>query len=124
MPYPGFATDLQQPLTPLMALAKGESVVVDTIYPKRVKHIAQLQKMGMKIVAGDGKIVIDHTDSAMLHGAEVEAGEIRAGASLMITGLMAQGTTVIHQADHILRGYDRVVWKLNRLNANVKIEDE
>ena len=124
MPYPGFATDLQQPLTPLMALAEGESIVVDTIYPKRVKHIAQLQKMGMKIAAGDGKIVIDHTDQAMLRGAEVEAGEIRAGASLMITGLMAQGTTVIHQADHILRGYDRVVWKLNRLNANVKIEDE
>ena len=124
MPYPGFATDLQQPLTPLMALAEGESVVVDTIYPKRVKHIAQLQKMGMKIAAGDGKIVIDHTDQAMLRGAEVEAGEIRAGASLMITGLMARGTTVIHQADHILRGYDRVVWKLNRLNANVKIEDE
>lgn len=122
MPYPGFATDLQQPLTPLMAKANGESVVVDTIYPKRVKHIPELQKMGMKISAGDGKIIIDHTDE--LHGADVEAGEIRAGAALVIAGLMAHGTTVIHKADNILRGYDRIVWKLNRLNGDVKIEDE
>ena len=122
MPYPGFATDLQQPLTPLMSKADGESTVVDTIYPKRVKHIPQLQKMGMKISAGDGQITIDHTDQ--LHGAEVEAGEIRAGAALVIAGLMADGTTVIHKADHILRGYDRIVWKLNRLNGDVSIEDD
>lgn len=124
MPYPGFATDLQQPLTPLMALAAGQSVVVDTIYPKRLKHIPELQKMGMQIEAGDGRILINHTDQATLRGADVEAGEIRAGASLVITGLMAQGQTVIHKADNILRGYDRIIWKLNRLNADVKIEDE
>lgn len=122
MPYPGFATDLQQPLTPLMSLADGESTVVDTIYPKRVKHIPELQKMGMKISAGDGQITIEHTDE--LHGADVEAGEIRAGAALVIAGLMADGTTVIHKADNILRGYDRIVWKLNRLNGDVTIEDD
>lgn len=122
MPYPGFATDLQQPLTPLMSKAAGESTVVDTIYPKRVKHIPELQKMGMKISAHDGKIKIQHTDE--LHGADVEAGEIRAGAALVIAGLMAHGTTVIHKADNILRGYDRIVWKLNRLNGDVTIEDE
>ena len=122
MPYPGFATDLQQPLTPLMSLANGESTVVDTIYPKRVKHIPELQKMGMKISAGDGQITIDHTEE--LHGADVEAGEIRAGAALVIAGLMAKGTTVIHKADNILRGYDRIVWKLNRLNGDVTIEDD
>ena len=124
MPYPGFATDLQQPLTPLMALAAGQSVVVDTIYPKRLKHIPELQKMGMQIEGGDGRILINHTEQATLRGADVEAGEIRAGASLVITGLMAQGQTVIHKADNILRGYDRIIWKLNRLNADVKIEDE
>ena len=122
MPYPGFATDLQQPLTPLLSKAAGESTIVDTIYPKRVKHIPELQKMGMDIEAQDGRIVVRHTEK--LHGADVEAGEIRAGASLMIAGLMADGETVIHDADHILRGYDRVVWKLNRLNANVRIEEE
>ena len=122
MPYPGFATDLQQPLTRLLSKAAGESTIVDTIYPKRVKHIPELQKMGMDIEAQDGRIVVRHTEK--LHGADVKAGEIRAGASLMIAGLMADGETVIHDADHILRGYDRVVWKLNRLNANVRIEEE
>lgn len=122
MPYPGFATDLQQPLTPLLSKAAGESTIVDTIYPKRVKHIPELQKMGMDIEAQDGRIVVRHTEK--LHGADVKAGEIRAGASLMIAGLMADGETVIHDVDHILRGYDRVVWKLNRLNANVRIEEE
>ncbi|MFJ6990306.1 MAG: UDP-N-acetylglucosamine 1-carboxyvinyltransferase [Limosilactobacillus mucosae] len=122
MPYPGFATDLQQPLTPLLSKAAGESTIVDTIYPKRVKHIPELQKMGMDIEAQDGRIVVRHTEK--LHGADVKAGEIRAGASLMIAGLMADGETVIHDADHILRGYDWVVWKLNRLNANVRIEEE
>lgn len=67
-------------------------------------------------------ILVEH--STNLHGAEVEAGEIRAGASLMIAGLMATGQTVITHADNILRGYDRIVWKLNRLNADVHIEDE
>lgn len=122
MPFPGFATDLQQPLTPLMSLAEGDSTIVDTIYPKRVKHISQLQKMGMKIEAHDGMIVVQHTEQ--LHGAEVSAGEIRAGASLTIAGLMAQGQTVINNAGNILRGYDRIVWKLNRLHANVSIKDD
>lgn len=122
MPFPGFATDLQQPLTPLLSMAEGDSMIVDTIYPKRVKHIPELQKMGMNIEAHDGTIIIKHTDH--LHGANVEAGEIRAGAALTIAGLMADGTTVINNAGNILRGYDRIVWKLNRLHANVAIEDD
>ena len=122
LPFPGFATDLQQPLTPLLSLADGDSMIVDTIYPKRVKHVPELQKMGMNIEAHDGTIIVKHTDH--LHGANVEAGEIRAGAALTIAGLMADGTTVINNAGNILRGYDRIVWKLNRLHANVAIEDD
>lgn len=122
MPYPGFATDLQQPLSPLMSMASGKSTIEDTIYPERVGHIPQLQKMGMNIRNQDGIITVEHTDK--LHGADVEAGEIRAGAALTIAGLMADGTTVIHGAGNILRGYDRIVWKLNRLNADVSIVDE
>ncbi len=122
LPFPGFATDLQQPLTPLLSLADGDSTIVDTIYPKRVKHVPELQKMGMNIEAHDGTIIVKHTDH--LHGANVEAGEIRAGAALTIAGLMADGTTVINNAGNILRGYDRIVWKLNRLHANVAIEDD
>lgn len=122
LPFPGFATDLQQPLTPLLSLADGDSTIVDTIYPKRVKHVPELQKMGMNIEAHDGTIIVKHTDH--LYGANVEAGEIRAGAALTIAGLMADGTTVINNAGNILRGYDRIVWKLNRLHANVAIEDD
>ncbi len=122
LPFPGFATDLQQPLTPLLSTAEGVSVIVDTIYSQRVKHVPELQKMGMGISTENGLILIEHSEG--LHGATVEAGEIRAGASLMIAGLMANGVTKITHADNILRGYDRIVWKLNRLNADVHIVDE
>ncbi|KRM62774.1 UDP-N-acetylglucosamine 1-carboxyvinyltransferase [Paucilactobacillus vaccinostercus DSM 20634] len=122
LPFPGFATDLQQPITPLLSRASGVSVIVDTIYPQRTKHVKELQNMGMNISAEGGLIMVERTRE--MHGARVSAGEIRAGASLMIAGLMAQGETVITKADNILRGYDRIVWKLNRLNANVRIEDE
>ncbi|MDT6979945.1 UDP-N-acetylglucosamine 1-carboxyvinyltransferase [Levilactobacillus zymae] len=120
MPFPGFATDLQQPLTPLLMCAKGSSVVIDTIYPKRIKHIAELRKMGANIRSENDMIVVD--PSTHLVGSEVQAGEIRAGASLVIAGLMAQGTTVIDNADNILRGYDRIVQKLTALNADVSIQ--
>lgn len=122
MPFPGFATDLQQPITPLLSVASGASVIVDSIYPQRVKHIVELHKMGMNIRVENDVILVEHTEK--LHGAVVEAGEIRAGASLMIAGLMAEGKTVITHADNILRGYDRIVWKLGRLNADVEIEDD
>lgn len=121
--YPGFATDLQQPITPLLLTAKtGEGVVIDNIYPKRIGHIAELQKMGANIKAEDNIILAHPTKE--LHGAEVTAGEIRAGACLMIAGLMADGTTVIDKAGNILRGYDRIQEKLRQLGADVKIVDD
>ncbi|WP_395429877.1 UDP-N-acetylglucosamine 1-carboxyvinyltransferase [Pediococcus parvulus] len=118
-PFPDFATDLQQPITPALMKAQGSSVIVDTIYPKRVKHISQLQKMGANIRVENDIIIVAHTEQ--LHGAEVEAGEIRAGAALMIAGLMASGTTIITKAENILRGYDRIVYKLKQLGANIEI---
>ena len=121
--YPGLATDLQQPITPLLLTAKtGEGVVIDNIYPKRIGHIAELQKMGANIKAEDNIILAHPTKE--LHGAEVTAGEIRAGACLMIAGLMADGTTVIDKAGNILRGYDRIQEKLRQLGADVKIVDD
>lgn len=120
--YPGFATDLQQPITPLLLTAKkGEGVIIDQIYPKRAGHIAQLRKMGANIKVEDNIILVHPTKQ--LHGAVVSAGEIRAGACLMIAGLMAKGKTVINNADNILRGYDRVQEKLRQLGADVKIQD-
>lgn len=121
MPFPGFATDLQQPITPLLLKAQGSSIIVDTIYPQRVKHISQLQKMGAKVRSENDMIIVEHTDA--LTGATVEAREIRAGASLMIAALMAEGETQILNADNILRGYGSIVEKLTALNADVSIED-
>lgn len=123
-PFPGFATDLQQPLTPLLLKAKSKSIIHDTIYPKRTKHIAELQAMGANIFADEDQqfITIEPTDK--LSGSMVSAGEIRAGASLFIAGLMADGTTTIENADNILRGYDNVIRKLTALNADVDIIDE
>lgn len=120
MPYPGFATDLQQPITPLLLSAKtGEGVIIDTIYPKRVRHISELQRMGADLHVEDDIILIH--PSKDLKGTVVTADEIRAGAALMITGLMASGETIIENADNILRGYDRVDMKLRQLGADVQI---
>lgn len=121
-PYPGFATDLQQPITPLLLKARGEGLIIDTIYPKRVKHVSELIRMGADITIENDVIILHHADQ--LFGAEVSADEIRAGACLMTAGLMAQGETVISNVENILRGYDRVVDKLHSLGAQVEIIDD
>ncbi|MCH4172422.1 MAG: UDP-N-acetylglucosamine 1-carboxyvinyltransferase [Lactobacillus sp.] len=121
-PYPGFATDLQQPITPLLLKAQGDGIVIDTIYPKRVRHVPELIRMGADISIENDVIILHHVNH--LQGAEVTADEIRAGACLMIAGLMAEGTTTISKVENILRGYDRVVYKLRALGADVKIIDD
>lgn len=121
-PFPGFATDLQQPITPLLLKANGCSRVIDTLYPERIKHIPELKKMGVKINSQNGVISINH--SANLIGASVEASEIRAGVSLLGVGLMAKGTTIINHADNILRGYERIVDKLAGLSVKIKLVNE
>lgn len=121
-PYPGFATDLQQPVTPLLLKTSGESSIMDTIYPKRVSHIPELQRMGANIRVEGGIILMN--ESKKLVGAEVTAGDLRAGATLVIAGLMAEGTTKISAIDHILRGYDNIVEKLTALGADIKLVKE
>ena len=120
--YPGFATDLQQPITPLLLTAKtGEGVIIDPIYPKRTRHVPELQNMGAPITVVNNIILVQ--PGSRLHGAVVHADEIRAGACLMLTGLMVDGETVINNAGNILRGYDRVEEKLRQLGADVVIRD-
>ncbi|MCT6893074.1 MAG: UDP-N-acetylglucosamine 1-carboxyvinyltransferase [Bombilactobacillus mellifer] len=121
-PFPGFATDLQQPISALMLLGDNEGIIKDTIYPKRIRHISELQKMNAKIWCDHN--VIHVLKSNNLRGTDVTADEIRAGASLMITGLMASGETRIHDAGNILRGYDQVIYKLRNLGADVEIIDK
>ncbi|MDN6195784.1 MAG: UDP-N-acetylglucosamine 1-carboxyvinyltransferase [Atopostipes suicloacalis] len=121
-PYPGFATDLQQPVTPLLLKAKGESTIVDTIYPKRVNHIPELNRMGAKIRVESDMILIG--GNRKLTGAEVQATDLRAGASLVVAGLMAEGTTKITGIFNILRGYANIVDKLTAMGADIKIVKE
>ena len=119
--YPGFPTDLQQPFTTLLTKAEGSSVVTDTIYGARFKHIDELRRMNANIkVEGRSAII---SGPVKLQGAKVKASDLRAGAALVIAGLMAEGVTEITGVDHIDRGYSHIVEKLNGLGATIWRED-
>jgi len=121
-PYPGLATDLQQPLTSLLLKANGTSEVVDTIYSKRTNHIPELVRMGANASIEGNTMIIN--GPSQLHGAEVEASDLRAGACLIIAGLMAEGTTTISKVEYILRGYDHIIDKLTNLGAAIEMKEE
>ncbi|WP_409272517.1 UDP-N-acetylglucosamine 1-carboxyvinyltransferase [Neobacillus sp. SCS-31] len=115
--YPGFPTDLQQPFTSLLTRAEGSSMVTDTIYGARFKHIDELRRMNANIkVEGRSAIV---SGPIQLQGAKVKASDLRAGAALVIAGLMAEGITEVTGLEHIDRGYSNLVEKLNGLGATV-----
>lgn len=115
--YPGFPTDLQQPLTSLLTQANGTSIITDTIYSSRFKHIDELRRMGANVkVEGRSAIL---TGPVHLEGAKVRATDLRAGASLVIAGLIAGGITEIYGVEHIDRGYDRLMEKLQEIGAHV-----
>lgn len=123
-PYPGFATDLQQPLTALLTQVEGISEVTDTIYTERFKHCLELQRMGADIELSNGKSLIK--GPTPLYGDKVTATDLRCGAALVIAGLLAEGTTEIHDIYHIDRGYDNLDGKLKQLGGKIwreKIED-
>ena len=117
-PFPGFATDLQQPLTTLMTKAEGDSHVEETIYAERFKHCHELNQMGADIEYGTGFSTIH--GGKKLHGADIFATDLRCGAALVIAGLMADGETIIHNAYHIYRGYDSIVNKLKAIGADIE----
>lgn len=117
-PYPGFATDLQQPLTALMTEADGDSRIRDTIYPERFKHCVELEKMGAAIdVLGNGSAIIH--GPTPLSAAEVSATDLRCGAAMVVAGLMADGVTEISNVYHIDRGYSELDLKLKKLGAKI-----
>lgn len=121
-PYPGFATDLQQPLTVLMTQAKGESKVEDTIYPERFKHCYELTKMGANIEVRNGEADIE--GPTPLGGTEVVATDLRCGAAMVVAGLIADGVTTISDIYHINRGYSELDKKLTALGAKIWREDK
>ena len=120
LPFPGFATDLQQPLTSLMTKVPGDSSVTETIYKERFKHCYELNKMGadIEVLEGKGKAVIH--GSTPLKGCDVRATDLRCGAALIIAALMAEGQTEIYDAYHIYRGYDSIIEKLRNLGADAE----
>ncbi|CCK19627.1 UDP-N-acetylglucosamine 1-carboxyvinyltransferase [Pseudolactococcus laudensis] len=122
VPYPGFATDLQQPITPLLLMTNGRGKVIDTIYEKRINHAAELASMGANIVANNGEITYHAPND--LHGAEVMATDLRAGAALVNAGVMATGETKISNVEFILRGYDNIIEKMTSLGIDIKLVDE
>lgn len=115
--YPGFATDLQQPLTALLTMANGISTVRETIYPERFKHCNELQRMGADIQLQTGMAAIKGPSE--LYGTKVMATDLRCGACLVISGLIAEGVTEISEVYHIDRGYDDLVGKLKTLGVNI-----
>lgn len=116
-PYPGFPTDLQQPLTTLMSVSEGISHVVETIYAWRFKHCEQLNKMGANITVSVPNSTIIGKPS--LEGTEVEATDLRCGAALIVAGLIADGITTIDGVFHIDRGYGDLQGKLSALGAKI-----
>ncbi|KXT78366.1 UDP-N-acetylglucosamine 1-carboxyvinyltransferase [Streptococcus sp. DD13] len=121
-PYPGFATDLQQPLTPLLLLAKGIGSVTDTIYEKRVGHVAELASMGATIETRSNYIAYQGPNQ--LTGTAVKATDLRGGAAMVIAGLMAKGRTEITNIEFILRGYSNIIEKLTDLGADIQLIEE
>lgn len=119
-PYPGFATDLQQPLTALMTQAVGDSKIIDTIYPERFKHCTELGRMGANIEVRNGEA--DIKGPTPLYGTTVYATDLRCGAAMIVAGLIAEGETVIGNVYHIDRGYSELDKKLKKLGAVIHRE--
>lgn len=119
--YPGFPTDLGQPMTTLLTQANGVSLFEETIYENRMGHIPYLNKMGSDIKVQKTTAII--IGPRKLKGSEVVATDLRGGACMVLAGLIAEGETTILDADHILRGYENIVEKLTAVGAKIRIEE-
>lgn len=118
LPYPGFPTDLQQPMSVLLSVVQGISVITENIYEARYKHIEEIIRMGAQVKIEDRIAIIEGVEK--LSGAPVIASDLRAGAALVIAGLMADGVTEISNVKYIDRGYERFEEKLVGLGARIE----
>jgi UDP-N-acetylglucosamine 1-carboxyvinyltransferase len=117
LPYPGFPTDLQQPITSLLTQAEGTSMITESIWEGRFRHVDELKRMGADIKVEGRVAVIEGIKS--LSGSKVSATDLRAGAALVIAGLMAKGETEVFNLFHIDRGYENLEKKLASLGADI-----
>ncbi len=122
LPFPGFPTDIQSPFMAFLTTVKGKSVVRETVFENRFMHVVELNRMGADISTENREAVVP--GGRKLHGAKVRATDLRAGAAMVLAGLVANGTTEISEIYHIERGYEDFVNKFKALGADImKIED-
>ncbi len=121
MPYPGFPTDMLPEMIPLLCLADGISMVYETVFASRLKHVDDLVRMGARIKT-EGRLAMI-TGVPALHGTTVRATDLRAGAALILAGLAANGQTIVENAEHIDRGYEDIVGKLQSVGAEIVARD-
>lgn len=122
LPYPGFPTDLQSPFMAFLTTVPGPSTVIETVFENRFMHVAELNRMGANIKTKGNKALVE--GGKKLEGSSVIATDLRAGAALVIAGLVASGTTEVSEIYHIERGYEKFVDKFRHLGANIlRIED-
>lgn len=121
LPYPGFPTDMQAQMMAMMVIAEGRSKVTETVFENRFMHVVELNRMGAQISTEGRSAVID--GPCKLTGCDVRATDLRAGAAMILAGLVAEGTTRIGDLHHIDRGYENIVAKLKNLGADIERED-
>lgn len=117
LPFPGFPTDMQAQFTTLLTLCEGSSTVTETVFENRLRHVAELNRMGANIRVKDRVAIINGVP--FLSGAPVTASDLRAGAALVVAGLAARGTTTIRGLHHLDRGYENIEAKLRSIGANI-----
>ena len=123
LPYPGFPTDMQPQMSVVLCTAQGTSIVTESIFENRFKYADELSRMGANIKVEGNTAIIDGTES--LTGARISAPDLRAGAALVIAGLVAEGITVVDDIVYILRGYEDFDAKLRSLGAEIQqVSDE
>ena len=121
LPYPGFPTDLQSPMTALLTTAAGTSIIKENIFENRFRHVDEFNRMGAQIKVEGRTAVVEGVD--FMSGARVRATDLRAGAALIIAALMARGETIIQGTEHIDRGYENITEKFRTLGACIRRED-
>ncbi len=120
LPYPGFPTDVQQPMSTVLCVAEGRSIINESIWESRFKHVDELKKMGACVKVEGRVAIIDGVSK--LTGAIVKATDLRAGAGMVIAGLLAEGTTEVSSIEHIDRGYPHIENKFRALGADIRRE--
>ena len=122
MPYPGFPTDMQSIFGTVLSVSKGTSVITENIFENRFKYLAELKRMGAKNKQ-EGNVAII-TGVRRLSGTNVKSTDLRGGAAMILAGLNAKGTTTVTNIEYILIGYENIDKKLNKIGANIRIEEE